>query len=824
MFPNANNIGIIDMLFATSPHCQPRPFLRHRLAGAVFAGLASLCAASALTLLASTEVQASAEVQFDIPAGPLPQALSQFGEAAQLLLSYPTEQVEGLRSQGLHGRFDVANGLMLLLSGTGLQAVPLGDGGYRLEPRQASDVLELDSLSISGKAPGSTTEGTGSYTTGSSSSSTRLNLTPQETPQSLTVMSRQRLDDQRLSTLVDTMEATPGITVLRDGLGAESDSYWSRGFQILNVEIDGVPTVNRMDNYTQSMAQYDRVEVVRGATGLISGLGNPGATINLIRKRPTAEGQVLLHGEGGPWDRYGTGIDLGGPLNDEGTLRGRLVADYKRGGAWLDGFHQESQLVYGISEADLDEDTLLTLGFSYLRTDVDRPLRSGLPSLFPDGSRTHLSRSTNAAPDWSYNDHQQTNVFASVERYLGDGWSSKLEVSHTANEFDEVFSYLNGTLQADGSGTSLLPVRFSGTPRQDNLDLYVTGPFSLLGREHELISGLTLSRYREHTPSYGGWRYDYSSSPGGAIPNLFDYSGNNPKPAFPETGKSAIEESQYASYLTGRFHVTDDLSLILGGRLVDWKRDTEDRPYAGSASDTRSRETGVFIPYTGVVYDLDEQWAAYASYTSIFNPQESWVRDEQNKPLDPMEGEGFEVGLKGSHLGGQLNSSVALFEMHQDNLAIWQAQYPGSNVYRAEQDTTSRGLELTLDGQLAEGWQASAGYVYTATTNADDQRINTALPRHSLKTFTSYRLDGALNRLTLGGGVNWQSKVGSDLRSFDQGSYALVNLMARYALTPQMDVSLNLNNALDREYYSYAGYYSNYGAPRNLMMAVDYRF
>ncbi|WP_413787306.1 TonB-dependent siderophore receptor [Pseudomonas sp. P5_152] len=804
-------------------HGRPH-LIKQQLAAAVLQGLACMSLASPLLLATSAVQAAQQQLDFAIPAGALGNALAQFGETAHLLLSYPAELTEGRTTQGLNGRFEVDNGLAVLLAGTDLEALRSTNGGYQIARRQNTDVLQLDALSISGKAPGSTTEGSGSYTTLSSSSSTRLNLTPKETPQSLTVMTRQRLDDQRLTTLSDTMDATPGIIVLRDGLGAESDSFWSRGFEIQNFEIDGVPTVTRMDNYAQSMAQYDRVEVVRGATGLISGMGNPSATINLIRKRPTAEAQASVTGEAGTWDRYGSGFDVSGPLTESGNVRGRVVADYKTGGAWVDRFKQDSQLLYGISEFDLTEQTLLTLGFSYLRTDVDSPLRSGLPTRFPDGQRTDLSRSTNASPDWSHNDHQQTSYFTSIEQQLGNGWSGKVEFTHTENKFDEVFTYLNGTLQTNGSGTSLLPVKFAGTPRQDNLDLYLTGPLSLLGREHEIIGGLTLSKYNENVPSYGGWRYDYSGSPAGAIDNLFDYHGNNPKPDFPVTGKSSIDETQYAAYLTGRFHVSDDLSLILGGRLVDWKRDTEDRPYGTQASETQSRETGVFIPYTGVVYDLNEVWSLYASYTKIFNPQASWVRDENNKPLDPMEGTGYEVGIKGSHYDGQLNSSLALFKLEQDNLAVWQAEYPGSNVYKSEQDTTSQGMEMQLDGQLLDGWQVGAGYAYTVTTDADDQRINTTLPRHSLKTFSTYRLGGDLDKLTVGGGVNWQSKVGSDLQTFTQGSYAITNLLARYDISKNLSASLNLNNLFDREYYSYAGYYGNYGAPRNLMTSFKYNF
>lgn len=422
--------------------------------------------AAAVLIATSSPVWAAADstVQhYEIPAAPLGTALNQLGQQAHLLLSFPNDLIAGQNSPGLNGDYTIDGALQALLAGSQLIAVRQPDGRYTLQRAPASTALELQSISISGKAPGSTTEGTGLYTTYSSSSSTRLNLTPKETPQSLTVMTRQRLDDQRLTNLSDTLDATPGIIVLRDGLGAESDGYFSRGFEIQNFEIDGVPTVKRMDNYTQSMAMYDRVEVVRGATGLISGLGSPSATINLIRKRPTFEAQASVTAEAGNWDRYGTGFDVSGPLTETGNVRGRLVADFKTEQSWVDRYKQDSQLIYGITEFDLTEDTLLTMGFSYQRTDVDSPMRSGLPTRFTDGSRTHLKRSLNSAQTWSYNDHEQTSFFTSIEQQFANGWSGKIELTHSENKFDEVFNYVNGSLSPDGSGTTQLPVRFSGS-------------------------------------------------------------------------------------------------------------------------------------------------------------------------------------------------------------------------------------------------------------------------------------------------------------------------------------------------------------------------
>ncbi|QVL19721.1 TonB-dependent siderophore receptor [Pseudomonas qingdaonensis] len=795
-------------------------FTRRPLASAILAAsLLALLPGAAVQAAEATQAQTQ-RIDFHISTQSLVDAIELFSAQSGYQVIYDANQVAGIVSPEVQGQYTAEQALRTLTGSSARLSQP-NPNSFLIElPVDLGSGLQLDAVSISGKAPGSTTEGTGLYTTYSSSSSTRLNLTPRETPQALTVMTRQRLDDQRLSTLTDTLEATPGIIVTRDGLGAESDSYYSRGFVIQNYEVDGVPTTTRMDNYTQSMAMYDRVEIVRGASGLISGMGSPSATINLIRKRPTYEGQASITGSAGTWDRYGSGFDVSGPLTESGNVRGRLVADYKTEKAWVDRYKQDTQLLYGITEFDLSEDTLLTLGLSYLRTDVDSPLRSGLPTRFSNGERSNLSRSINSAPTWSYNDHEQTSYFASVEQQLGNGWSGKLEYSHSENKFDELFGFVMGDLNPDGSGMSQLPVRFSGTPRQDNLDLYVTGPFRLFEREHELIGGVTLSQFSQSVPEWGGWRYDYNATPGASIDNIFDWDGKQPKPPFTESGKSSQEENQYAAYLTTRLHLSDDLNLILGSRLIDWERKTEDRPYGAASSNTDRKETGVFIPYAGVVYDLNDTWSLYASYTKIFNPQGSWVQDAQFKPIDPMQGIGYEMGIKGSHFDGKLNSSVAVFKLEQDNLAIWQHD----NVYEAKQDTTSKGIEMEINGELAEGWQASAGYAYTLTTDNQDERINTVLPRHSLKTFTSYRLPGVLDKVTVGGGVNWQSKVGNDLHTFTQGSYAIANLMARYDINEHLEASVNLNNLFDREYYSMAGLYGTYGAPRNVMTNFTYRF
>lgn len=219
---------------------------RRQVACASTLSLALLGGAVLTDGLTATRAQAQtmASIQhFSIAAGPLDQALSQFGRQAGIALSTNASLTAGKTSAGLQGEFSIEEGFRRILAGSGYSAAQQSDGSYLLVvAMEPAGAMELSSVTISGKAPGSTTEGTGLYNTYSASSSTRLNLTPKETPQSVTVLTRQRLDDQKIENMVDALEATPGITVSRAGVDIDNDLIYSRGFILNNFAVDGVRT------------------------------------------------------------------------------------------------------------------------------------------------------------------------------------------------------------------------------------------------------------------------------------------------------------------------------------------------------------------------------------------------------------------------------------------------------------------------------------------------------------------------------------------------------------------------------------------------------
>lgn len=273
-----------------------------------------------------TAAPVSAQRSFDVPASDLQESLNIFAQQANISLPYDPALVSNKQAPALRGRFDVAQGLQRLLGGSGLTATESAEGVWTLYPLTsggADGQLQLQATSVTGQVLGATTEGSHSYTTGETSTATRLALSLRETPQSVTVITRQQMTDQGLGSIAQVLGQTPGITVVHDD--SERFNFYSRGFTLDNFQYDGVPTSDFTTNTNglgmRDMAIYDRVEVVRGATGLMSGVGSPSGAVNLVRKRPTKEFQGYVAGSGGSWDRYRSELDLSGPLTENGAVR-----------------------------------------------------------------------------------------------------------------------------------------------------------------------------------------------------------------------------------------------------------------------------------------------------------------------------------------------------------------------------------------------------------------------------------------------------------------------------------------------------------------------
>ena len=779
----------------------------------------------------AAEAPASSVRSYAIAPGALGAVLSRFAGEAGVVLSFDASLTNGKQSNGLQGSYSIDQGFAQLLAGTGLQSVREGGNSYSLAPAPQTGALALAATSIDASGLGESTEGTDSYTTGSSRSALKLPLSIRETPQSVTVVTRQQMDDQDARSISDVLARTPGITAQQ--YDSDRMEFSTRGFTITNYQYDGVNTlydgVYDQGTTHTDMAVYDRVEVIKGATGLMTGLGDPSATVNLVRKRPTREFQASVTGSAGSWDNYRSEGDVSGPLTDNGTVRGRVVGVYQDRNSYLDHYSQKKDILYGIVEADLTPDTLLTFGIDHQNNKPRGTSWTGDIAFYNDGTETDFSRSFNPGTDWSRRDFESTNIFTSLEQSLANDWKLKASLTHMINDHDTLLgSASGGSLdRATGEGAAFYWGHWEGHRVQDTVDVNASGPFTLFGREHELVVGYTAAASKTTGDLYEGLGGD--TVPG----NLFDWNGKYPEPDFAKSGDYETNQRQSGAYLASRFKPTDDLAIILGTRVSTFKYDDKSDFYVDPDTRTSYEQHGVVTPYAGVVYDLDDTYSVYASYTSIYQPQT--VKQANGNPLDPVEGASYEGGLKAEYFGGRLNASLALFRIEQDNVA----QYVGTTLtgidyYKPIQGATTKGIELELAGELSEGWNLSAGYTYARTRDKDDQRIygyplSTTKPEHVARLFTSYRLSGDLNRLTIGGGLSWQSQFyGQAWGPYDlkQGGYTLVDAMARYDFNEHLSASLNAKNLLDKEYLSGLGNFGTtyYGEPRSLSVSGTWKF
>ncbi len=819
----------------------PRPLVR-----AVHLALFGLTLAPLpmLALLPTQAMAQSASKNFQIAPGALGTNLSLFATRANITLSFDARQTQGRQSAGLQGDYSVEEGLARLLQGSGLQAQRQSNGGYVLVPADTRGALELGATSINGQFLGETTENTGSYTTAASRTATKLPLSIRETPQSITVVTRQLMDDQGAQSISDVLRNTPGVSA--QTYDSDRTEFSSRGLVITNYQYDGVNTiydgVYGEGTAHVDMAIYDRVEVLKGATGLMTGSGDPSATVNLIRKKPTAQFQASLTGSAGSWDNYRGEGDVSGPLNSSGTLRGRFVGAQQDKKGYQDHYQQKKEVYYGILEADITPDTLLTVGIDQQNTTPRGTSWTGNPVYFTDGGRTDFSRSFNPGADWSRRDFQNRTYFASLEQALANDWSLKFSVNQLQSDHDtRLASASGGSPDRDGNGMFFFWGRWEGHRVQNTADLNLSGPFSLFGRQHDLVVGYNTSFSRQTGST---WDTTKSGETGMVPGSIFDWEGHIGVPDFPKNGKYEQKKSQNGAYIATRLRPTDDLSVILGTRVSTFKyHDNYDydglNPDVFADNSASYKQHGVVTPYAGVVYDLNDTYSVYTSYTSIYQPQSN--KDINGVTLDPVEGDSYEAGLKAAYFDGRLNASLAVFRIEQDNVAESIGTNPVTNegIYKATSGATTKGLELEIAGELQEGWNLSAGYTYARTRDADEQRMygfpmSTSKPEHLVRVFTTYRLPGMLDKVTVGGGVNWQSafygKIYSgavnDYTYIKQGGYTLVDLMSRYQYDEHLSFTVNANNVFDKRYLSGLGNFDTtyYADPRNVMLTTRWDF
>jgi outer membrane receptor for ferric coprogen and ferric-rhodotorulic acid len=659
------------------------------------------------------------------------------------------------------------------------------------------------------------TETTKSYTVDSINSATKLALSLKDTPQSVTVFTNQKMKDLGITSYQDILSNVTGVSLSR---WDERLKTSARGFTIDYYKIDGMPTYSSFDERDLDLSIFDRVEIVRGANGLLTGAGNPGMSINLIRKRANSKelkGNIIL--TGGSWDNYSATVDISTPLNEKGTVRGRFVAKQENKDSFMDHYEKENEILYGVVDMDLTDSTYLSVGASYQNLDRSGIRWGGLPAFYSDGSKTNFDTSDIVTNKNTYWNAETKSVFADFKQYFLNNLSFNLSFSHNRYKNESNLLYFGGVVdKTTGIGQgSISGYVNEDYEKENNIDAYISAPFELGGLDHEVLFGYTYNSSKSKYNHQGSAKQD--SNLGNPLINFrninlgsldnFRYSDGTPN-----------KTTQKAAYIVGKFSLLDDLKLVTGARLTNWKY-TED-----SGENNREFENEL-TPYVGVVYNIDKNHSIYTSYTSIFNPQDE--KTQSGNYLDPIEGKNYELGVKGEYFDGKLNTSLTLFRVEQDNVAsvIDGVFVEGTSnpAYKAAEGVTSKGFEFDVHGQITNNLNLSFGIANFEAKDANGDKHNTEASRTTANLFAKYKL----NDLSFGAGLNYKSKyyTGEGATKITQDAFTLANAMIAYKINKNANLQFNVNNLFDKKYYEGIGTNSmTYGTPRNATLTLQYSF
>lgn len=570
------------------------------------------------------------------------------------------------------------------------------------------EATALPTVSVrASKARDASTEGSGyvarSVTIGKDTRSLR------ELPNSVSVVTRQELDDRNIHTIEDALKNVTGVTVQRYDAVGNYSQFMARGFAADTYQLDGLTLQTDTNGIYFDLAGYERVEVQRGAASLFSGAGEPGITVNIARKRALASPKTEAGISAGTWNAYRTDLDINRAFNEAATLRGRVVAAYEDRDTFMDGIGSRKKFVYGTVEADIAERTTVSLGATW--QDVDTVLSRGLPT-WADGRLIDMRRSTMPVQSWNRQQLESVSYFAELEhRGLDDSVLKfalrRVERGNDSRYIDPSIPVANGTMFGLPTKTDPTPgLSASAFERDDSdttADAYYSKPFQLWGQKHNVLVGADY-RISDTDTRYAA----YAAIPGTTL-NLFNVDRDAiAQPNFVLGPSQKTHVTSYGAYTQLRIKPADQWTLIGGGRLSWWKSENT----ATTGARTSFSEGGEFTPFLAGIYDLTPTTSLYASYNEIFKPQNNLTLSGEQ--IKPRTGQQFELGAKGELSGGRLTWQADVYRLTDENRAV--ALETNPNAYIALGKVEVKGFEGELRGELTPQWSFTGGYAYTQTT------------------------------------------------------------------------------------------------------------
>lgn len=813
------------------------------------------CLLVLLTVMQSLPLQAAEEdmsVPFDIPAQPLASALQAFAEQAHVQMLYKADTVEGVQSRPLSGLWTPEQGLRQMLQDTGLSfqfsgpntitvVKPVGpqtglatagaqDLAQAQKPVKLPEVLVKDVRERDDEK---------TYVAEEASTATRTDTPIKDVPQSIQVITRKVIEEQRAFRLADALENIAGVNKVSSTL-AVFDSFIIRGFNATNRNFfrNGLfdPTAGQLGSDTYNI---QRLEVLKGPAAVLYGQGDPGGIINLVTKKglpdPYYAGNVTL----GNYDFYRSTIDATGPLNTGKTLMYRLNVAGQKADSFVDFVKRDMAAVSSAITWFAGPRTTLTIEGDYLNR-MMRPY-FGVPaqgSVLPN-INGEIPRSLYIGiPGLDRQNRRSYRVGYDLTHQFNSNWSLRNAYRYAIQEADNTQAFPLALL-ADQRTLTRRVGGLTDSIQRDHHHSMITnlvGHFALLEMEHTLLTGVELRQDKEN-PSF---RRPFNTTP----LDIFapDYSTpTGPFPINPLFSKS--DNKTAALYVQDQITILPNLKFLGGLRFDYLHQSLVTSGLTAGAPLQTSDDTGV-SPRLGLVYQPIEPVSLYTSWTRGFSPNSPETLNPNGTLFEPERSTQYEVGMKTFLFDNRIAATLAWYHLTRENLITPDPIDPQFSVQTGEQ--RSQGVELDVTANLTTGWNLIASYAYTDAEVTKDNNVALLgkrlgnVPYNKATLWSTYHFqEGPLRGFGIGGGVFGYTSRNASI--FGPGQveipgYVRVDAALYYDKVlgaanvlgvKAVHAALNIRNLLDQRYIELAGNSTTrffFGEPRTVLATVGLEF
>lgn len=656
------------------------------------------------------------------------------------------------------------------------------------------------------------------------SGATKIATPDIETPQSVSIITREQFEEQGAISVRQAVSYTPGVYSNQIGASNRFDYIVLRGFSdgsLDNVYLDGLKMMGDTNSHSSLVVDpwfLENIEVVRGPASVLYGRSSPGGIVALTSRKPSFDpgGEIKLFA--GNNNQRGAAFDVTGALDDNDRVAARLSGMTRYADSQFDTLKEQRYAIMPSLTWRITDQTRLDL-MAYLHRDPEGGSHSGLPyegTVVPHYGKKIVNTFFEGEDDYDKYDRRENMVGYNFEHLFNNGWSvrQKLRYLHTKVELNQVYAagWLNETELNRG---------YSGSDEKMNaitLDNQLDGSVDTWAVNHRLLIGIDYQDRSNDTTGYYG-----------AFPAIDAF---NPVYGAKPDYITMYSREKHKLRQTG-YYLQDQMSwerwrLTLGGRYDQVSVSNIDK-----LNQTRSDlDKNNFSTRAALLYLFDNGFAPYISYSTAFTPTS--FADENGNVLDPMKGKQWEAGLKYEPEGMNSQFSASVFRINQTNIATKEEP---TDPYRSIGEIESKGVELEAISQLTDSFRLQAAYTYTdirykKSSPEEQGKRAVYAPRNQASAWLSYDVkSGPLDGLTLGSGVRYVNGITSDrLNTHTLPSWTLVDMAIGYDLSKVgikgLSAQLNVNNLTDKSYVAACNSlsYCYFGAERSIVGSVSWKF